>query len=87
MGAGADTNDSSLETIGEEAFYNARLNYVNESLILPDSIIEIGNNAFATDSSRVNLQKILFMGTRSQLNNLGTNWYPSYTSVEAYINE
>lgn len=87
---GADNNKSKLEAIGEYAFHGHALETNSENpLILPSSITTIGNEAFTTYSA--NLEKfknILFMGTRTNLNKLGTNWYySSHTTVTPYVEE
>ena len=84
---GADNNKSNLETIGEDAFYGHALETDSENpLILPSSITTIGNNAFRTNSDGLGfLKNILFMGSRENLDKLGTSWYNNgYTTVKAY---
>lgn len=75
---GSEYGTSNLESIGEKAFFNCDLMYetVDEPLILPSSLKFIGDQAFRPGwANFVALKYIKFMGTRENLNKLGTNWY------------
>ena len=80
-----------LLNIDDFAFSRTNLTYggTNEDdyLKIPARVNSIGNQAFGkeTDSSYLtNLKFIRYMGNRTQLNDLGDGWYPSWTTVKAY---